>query len=125
RDHHRGIKDSYDRLNRIAAKGPKSQDFVEPKVQGLWRMAVESNFSADELASLKTELLHYENRLLKLRHLQAEAVLGQERYGDKKLTGHKTDGAELMEETIKKHARKVEKLHDYLEKRISAKHSEL
>ncbi|KAK3917431.1 Alpha-2-macroglobulin receptor-associated protein [Frankliniella fusca] len=125
RTHHRDIKDSYDRLNRIASKGPKSQDFVEPKVQGLWRMAVESNFSPDELASLKTELLHYENRLLKLRHLQAEAVLGQERYGDKKLTGQKTDGAELMEDTIKKHARKVDKMHDYLEKRITAKHSEL
>lgn len=125
RNHHRDLKDSYDRLNRIASKGPKSQDFVEPKVQGLWRIAVESNFSADELASLKTELLHYENRLLKLRHLQAEAALGQQRYGDKKVTGHKSDGEEVMEETIKKHARKVEKLHDYLSKRITNKHSEL
>lgn len=125
RTHHRDIKDSYDRLNRIATKGPKSQDFIEPKVQGLWRMAVDANFSPDELASLKTELLHYENRLLKLRHLQAEAALGQERYGDKRLNGQKNDGAELMEDTIKKHARKVEKLHDYLESRISAKHSEL
>lgn len=125
RTHHRDLKDSYDRLNRIASKGPKSQDFVEPKVQGLWRIAVKSNFSADELASLKTELLHYENRLLKLRHLQAEHALGQERFGDKKVMGHKSDGEELMEETIKKHARKVEKLHDYLEKRITSKHSEL
>lgn len=73
-------------------------------------------------------MLHYENRLLKLRHLQAEVALGQERYGDKKVkkvTGHKSDGDDLMEETIKKHVRKVEKMHDYLEKRISAKHSEL
>lgn len=53
RTHHRDLKDSYDRLNRIASKGPKSQDFVEPKVQGLWKIALASNFSADELASLK------------------------------------------------------------------------
>lgn len=70
RNHHRDLKDSYDRLNRIASKGPKNQDFVEPKVQGLWRIAVESNFSADELASLKVNYdksLYFANMKLKLK----------------------------------------------------------
>ena len=76
RDRHRDIRDGFDRLHRIAAKGPKSEEFVEPKVQGLWKLALETDFTPDELESLKVELLHYEKRLLKLRHLQPEAALG-------------------------------------------------
>ena len=63
RTHHRDLKDSYDRLNRIASKGPKSQDFVEPKVQGLWRMAMHSNFTADELSSLKVIKTYFSTEL--------------------------------------------------------------
>lgn len=53
RDKHKDIRDGYDRLHRIAAKGPKSQEFVEPKVQGLWRLATTTNFTSDELESLR------------------------------------------------------------------------
>lgn len=53
RDTHRNIRDNFDRMERIVAKGPNSQDFIEPKVQGLWRVALSSDFSPDELASLK------------------------------------------------------------------------
>lgn len=52
---HQDIKDNFDRLERVSAKGPNSQEFIEPKVQGLWRMASNSNFTADELASLKVK----------------------------------------------------------------------
>lgn len=70
--------------------------------------------------------MHYENRLLKLRHLQAEAALGSDRRVNKeKLAGEKSEGVLLMEETIKKQARKVEKLHLNLETRIMQKHIEL
>ncbi|KPJ13179.1 Alpha-2-macroglobulin receptor-associated protein [Papilio machaon] len=74
REKHRGLRDGYDRLHRIAARGPNNKEFVEPKVQGLWRMAAAANFTVDELASIKVELQHYESRLLKLRHLQADHV---------------------------------------------------
>lgn len=121
REKHRDIRDGYDRIHRLAAKGPNSKEFVEPKVQGLWKIATESDFNPDELESLRVELLHYENRLLKLRHLQAEAALGSERHAKKE----KTEGLQLMEETIKKQARKVEKLHLDLETRIMQKHVEL
>lgn len=77
---HQDIRDNFDRLERVSAKGPNSQEFIEPKVQGLWRIASNSNFTADELASLKVELLHYESRLLKLRHLHAEHALNREKY---------------------------------------------
>ena len=53
RDKHREIRDGYDRLHRISAKGPNSKEFIEPKVQGLWKIAVESDFTADELESLR------------------------------------------------------------------------
>lgn len=124
RDRHREIRDGFDRLHRLAAKGPKSEEFVEPKVQGLWKLALETNFSADELESLKVELLHYEKRLLKLRHLQLEAALGNS-HQKKMGPGDKVNVADVMDDAIKKHARKVEKIHLDLEARIMQKHVEL
>lgn len=62
------------------SSGPHSQDFIEPKVQGLWRVAQASNFTEKELNSIKTELYHFESRLLKLRHLHAEHALHKEKY---------------------------------------------
>lgn len=123
RDHHRQLKDGYDRLERVASKGPKSEDFVEPKIQGLWRVALASNFTADELASLKIELLHYESRLLKLRHMHAEHALVQEKQKVAK-SGDKVDQLNHLEETIKKQTRKVEKIAEEVEKRVF-QHSEL
>ncbi|XP_028174900.1 alpha-2-macroglobulin receptor-associated protein isoform X2 [Ostrinia nubilalis] len=116
REKHRGLRDNYDRLQRITSKGPNNKEFIEPKVQGLWRMATASNFTVDELASLKVELQHYESRLLKLRNLQADHVAA---------TGDKLDHLEHEQQTIKKHSRKVQKMHDDLEQRILARHSEL
>lgn len=80
RERHRDLRDNIDRLERLTAKGPNNQEFVEPKVQALWRVAADGNFSNDELASIKMELMHYESRLLKLRHLHAENALNRERY---------------------------------------------
>lgn len=80
RDKHRDLRDNYERLERIAAKAPDSQEFIEPKVQNLWRVAAAGNFSDAELASLRVELMHYESRLLKLRHLHAEQALSREKY---------------------------------------------
>lgn len=124
RERHRDIRDGYDRLHRIAAKGPNSKEFVEPKVQGLWQMALNGNFSADELESLRVELLHYENRLLKLRHLQAEAAFGTGHRAAKP-AGEKPATLEDLEDSIKKHARKADKLHAHLESKIINKHLEL
>lgn len=124
RDKHRDLKDGYDRLFLLASKGPNNKEFVEPKVQGLWKIALQSNFSATELESLRVELLHYEDRLLKLRHLQAEAALA-EKHLKKESSGVKSDGAVVMEDNIKKQARKVEKIHLNLETKIMQKHIEL
>ncbi|XP_073816667.1 alpha-2-macroglobulin receptor-associated protein [Musca autumnalis] len=123
RDHHRGIKDHYERLERLVSSGPHSQDFIEPKVQGLWRIAQSSNFTEKELASIKTELHHFESRLLKLRHLHAEHALQKEKYKNEKHKD-KSNRFEDMEETLKKQTRKVEKIQENIEKTIF-RHTEL
>lgn len=53
RELHHDVKDGYDRLYRITAKGPNSQEFIEPQVQGLWKLALNANFTDEELLSLK------------------------------------------------------------------------
>ncbi|KAH8243138.1 hypothetical protein KR032_004742 [Drosophila birchii] len=123
RGHHVGIKDHYDRLERLVSSGPHSQDFIEPKVQGLWRVAQASNFTEKELASIKTELFHFESRLLKLRHLHAEHALHKEKYKDEKHKD-KSNRFEDMEDQLKKQTRKVEKLQENIERTIF-KHTEL
>ena len=123
REHHRGIKDHYDRLERLVSSGPHSLDFIEPKVQGLWRVAQASNFTDKELSSIKSELHHFESRLLKLRHLHAEHALQKEKYKNEKHKD-KSNRFEDMEDTIKKQSRKVEKIQENIEKTIF-KHTEL
>lgn len=80
REKHSDLREGYDRLERAAASGPTNEEFIEPKVQGLWKSAIENNFSGDQLAVLKDELLHFQTRLLKLRHMYAEHALAKEKH---------------------------------------------
>ena len=52
---HLDVRSGYDHLEGITGKGPQYKEFVEPKVQGLWRMAQEAQFTSQELASLKVK----------------------------------------------------------------------
>ncbi len=124
RKKHREIKENINRLEKKASKGPSSTDFIEPKVQGLWKIALDSNFTADELSSLKVELLHYESRLLKLRSMHIEHAMVMEKYKSADHGDKKNDKLDSLEENIKKQSRKVEKLHETIEKRLF-RHSEL
>ncbi|XP_011498576.1 PREDICTED: alpha-2-macroglobulin receptor-associated protein [Ceratosolen solmsi marchali] len=119
KEKHLEVRSGYDHLEGITAKGPNHKEFVDPKVQGLWRMAVEAKFSNTELASLKEELLHYETRLLKLRHLHTEAALEAARKG-KDYKPNKTSDTHISQ-----HTRNVEKLHRDIEAKIMQKHVEL
>ncbi|KAJ0177956.1 hypothetical protein K1T71_006829 [Dendrolimus kikuchii] len=126
REKHRGLRDGYDKLQRMTARGPNNKEFIEPKVQGLWRLAAEGNFTVDELASLKVELQHYESRLLKLRTLRADHVSNLDKHNSKvAAAGDKMNHFEDQEQMIKKHSRKVEKMHSDLETRIIGRHTEL
>lgn len=53
REKHRDLKESFDSLEQKTAQGRKHREFIEPKVIQLWNTAVESNFTANELAALK------------------------------------------------------------------------
>lgn len=124
RDKHRELRDDYDRLYRLAMSGPESREFVEPKVHGLWKVAVKANFTPDELESIRVELAHYEKRLLKLRRMHVDAAMEEEmRKKSKNLD--KLSTAEITEDMIKKQTRKVAKIHLDLESKIMSKHSEL
>lgn len=124
RDKHREIRDNTDRLERKVAEKSDESDFIEPKVQGLWKIAQAGIFTADELASIKVELHHFESRFLKLRTMHAEHALARERNKDLKPGDKHHDRLDELEGKIKKHSRKVEKLQDDLEKRLQ-KHNEL
>lgn len=124
REKHREIRDNADRLERITARGSNNSDFIEPKVQGLWRVAQAGNFSTDELASIKIELHHFESRFLKLRSMHAEHALTMEKYKFVKSGDKQHDRVEELEAKIKKQSRKVEKIQDDLEKKL-LKHTEL
>lgn len=124
RDKHREIRDNVDRLERLTARGSNSSDFIEPKVQGLWRTAQASNFSTDELASIKIELLHFESRFLKLRSMHAEHALTLEKYKSVKPGDKHNDRIDELEVKIKKQSRKVEKIQADLEQKLK-RHNEL
>jgi alpha-2-macroglobulin receptor-associated protein len=124
RDKHREIRDNADRLERITARGSNSSDFIEPKVQGLWRTAQAGNFTVDELASIKIELHHFESRFLKLRSMHAEHALSMEKYKSVKPGDKQHDRLDELESKIKKQSRKVEKIQEDIEKKIKS-HTEL
>ncbi|PSN37050.1 hypothetical protein C0J52_21903 [Blattella germanica] len=98
----------------LIAEHPTDEEIIEsvPAQQNDSELVDDMDIAEDEVPQLKptpsaVELMHYENRLLKLRHLQAEAALGTERHSNKeKLAGEKSEGLQIMEETIKKQARK-------------------
>ncbi|KAL7643090.1 UNVERIFIED_CONTAM: hypothetical protein RMT77_006380 [Armadillidium vulgare] len=135
RNKHQEIKNGYNHLHRKASSGPESKEFFDPKVAGLWKMALRADFNDVELESLFTELKHYEQRLYKLSYLTLELnkiSLGKfdsesltEEDKDKILNASETEGRRILEERLKKQKRKAEKLHEDLELRILARHSEL
>lgn len=79
REKHRDLKETYNNLKQRMAETRQRRQFIEPKVQNLWKTAQESNFSETELAALKEELFHFESRLLKLSHLHAEHAISNEK----------------------------------------------
>lgn len=53
REKHRDLKDTFDKLEQKTAQGRNRREFIDPKVIHLWNVAIESNFTANELAALK------------------------------------------------------------------------
>jgi len=120
------LKSDYDRLHRLATNQGEEGEFEEPKVAGLWKLALNSNFSILELESIREELVHYQKRLEKMRFLERELQLVDERsIGRVTDNDDKTEGRKMMDRKLAKHVETVSKLHDTLESRILARHNEL
>lgn len=75
---HKELRDSITKLeeqistNREGISVKASGGFTHPKVIELWFAAKNSNFTVEELNSMKEELHHFEHKLKKLEHLQQE-----------------------------------------------------
>lgn len=122
------LKQNYERLHRLATNQPTENQFGEPKVAGLWRMALMSKFEPEELESLREELVHYERRLEKMHFFEAELRLIDERHGGKYgIEGDedKPEGRRIMDRKLGKHTEAVGKLHESLESKILARRNEL
>jgi len=120
------LQNNYEKLHKLTT-GQDEHGFREPKVGGLWRIALEADFSDEELESLKQELGHYEKRLEKLRFLQTELELVNQRrdVNSSDLDEEKTEGRRVMDRKLDKSKDSVNKLHDHLEAKILARHKEL
>jgi len=121
------MKQNYDRLHRLATNVGEEHQFGEPKVAGLWKLALMANFEPVELESLREELSHYERRLEKMQFIKAELQLVEERNGGKFGfdDNDKTEGRRIMDKKLAKHTEAVAKLHESLENKIMARHNEL
>lgn len=89
-------------------------------------MVLKSDFTPDEVESLRTELRHYEQRLQKLRYLQAQHNLQKLKQETKEETNKSLADEKVdLPQRIKLQQRKVEKLQADLEIRITQRHLEL
>ncbi|XP_038661773.1 alpha-2-macroglobulin receptor-associated protein isoform X2 [Scyliorhinus canicula] len=111
KDKHRNVEASFQRLRKLI-----NQEFSEPRVLELWDMAKQSNFTADELDSIKEELKHFETKIEKHQHYKEQLDLSHQKLkhvetiGDKEhLSRNKEKYAMLTEKTkelgykVKKH----------------------
>jgi len=121
------LKGNYDRLHRLATNQGVEHMFKEPKVAGLWKLALLAKFEPEELESLREELSHYEKRLEKMHFIKAELQLVNERHGGKYGLDDddKTEGRRMLDRKLSKHTEAVSKLHESLEGKIMARHNEL
>lgn len=122
------VKRGYDRLHKLAINQAGEDEFNEPKVNGLWKLALDADFEPAELESLRMELVHYERRITKMQFLKAELQLVDERHGGKYgLDGDndKAEGRNMMDRKLAKHTEAITKIHEDLENKIMARHAEL
>nr|ACO14953.1 Alpha-2-macroglobulin receptor-associated protein precursor [Caligus clemensi] len=103
------------------------EEFSHPEVQDLWRFALDGNFSTDELEGLvKKELRVYEKRLNKVKHLEEELKLVDERHGGKYNEFHDaSEGRKILDNKLKKHAEAIDELRKQIKHLILTRHFEL
>jgi len=128
---HFEIKEDYKRLsdkvlNSAEAFKSSKDEFEEKKAQNLWELALKSDFTKEELISLREELDHFENRIKKLRHfetqLEVDSMNGKHMNQNVDMA---VDDDKHVQRKVKDLKHKVNKLHIELETRIMQRHIEL
>ena len=120
------IKKNIDKLHKKIISGKVDDNeapFEEGPVNDLWSTAIQANFTASELESLKEELEHYQTRIKKLKHFQYE--LERNKIGSKDSSGDDDDEAKHIRRRVKELAHKVDKTHKSLEQKIVTRREEL
>lgn len=123
KQHHQQLREGYEKLSARASQLAGMKDFEEEKVQQLWKMAQQADFTPTELNSLREELSHYEHRLRKLHHFRSELQLKADLTGGKLDTD--PDEVKTLRQRVKQYNHKVGKLHGELEGRILQRRTEL
>ncbi|GAU97552.1 hypothetical protein RvY_08827 [Ramazzottius varieornatus] len=107
---------------------PTMGDFVESKVETLWKSALQAGFSRDELLSLRNELHHFERKLQKQRNIEAgiqdmdSGKYEQDVYAKR---GERSDEHVDLNQKAKHHASRIDSMHRDFERRIDSRHNEL
>jgi len=128
REKHSEIKRDLDKIHRdvIAAKLNHDGPFEESHVNELWVAATKGNFSKNELESLREELKHYETRMKKLQHFQAQ-LERDEIIIKKGVSSREEDDNETkhIKKRVKELTAKVDKTRRGIEQRIYNKRDDL
>uniref|UniRef100_A0A6G1SEF0 Alpha-2-macroglobulin receptor-associated protein n=1 Tax=Aceria tosichella TaxID=561515 RepID=A0A6G1SEF0_9ACAR len=120
KEKHGDVKKGYDQLHQKIKSGSidSTGPFKESRVNELWAMASQSNFTQDELQSLKEELEHYEIRIEKLKHFQNQLdrhKIGTKDYGT---NAEDNDESKHIKRKVEELTRKVEKADKTIVNRI-------
>lgn len=115
------IKNGIHQLHHKVVSGkitPGDDGFEETSTKQLWDAALDSNFTLDELDSLKEELRHYEVRIKKLKHFENQLERNHVSSKDRQ---NEDDDDELkhIKRKVKELKFKVAKTHETIEQKIS------
>ncbi|XP_053313571.1 alpha-2-macroglobulin receptor-associated protein [Spea bombifrons] len=122
----RSINHGFERLRKLSHEGyTSSRDFNEPRVNDLWEMAKDGNFSDSELESFKEELKHFETKIEKHQHYQKQLEISHEKLkhiaetGDKDHLKKSKEKHSMLTDKIKELGYKVKKHLQDLTSRVS------
>lgn len=120
KEKHNEIKKAYSELSKKIATGAidVDQPFQDGRVNELWSLAVQSNFSTSELESIKEELMHYQTRIEKLKHFQNQ--LERQKITSKGSKSYAEDDTETkhIKKKVDELTMKVDKTDKTIEKKI-------
>lgn len=135
---HRELKDEYRRLSdavfnaTVNGQKLKGGEFEEERASKLWSLALKSDFTDEELETLRDELLHFQTRIQKLNffraQLESDKMAGKKGLNEVTEEGEKeglSDHAQHIVRKVKELNHKVEKMHSKIETQILQRHSEL